>query len=443
MPLKEIGEDARVPPAGSGPSSGPGHETPGGTHSDRRALRAVVGGNAIEWYEFALYALLATYLGRAFFPTEDPLASAIGAWNVFAIAFVVRPFGGLALGWLGDRVGRRALLVITVSGMGVATVAIGLVPDYDTIGIAAPLIVLGLRAIQGSSAGAEMAAAVAYLDETSRRGRISTAMGVLGASTYAASGAAGILVAVLTAVLGDQEMTAWGWRLPFVLALPLAASALWLRRSAPDDRTMPLPAAPEPSPSLRTRSGLVLRYLAVAGVYNIAASAVYGGYLTHARLADADPAMAQTAAAVMLLATAITALVAGRMVHLHGSRTVMVCGTASLGLVAWPAFLWGSTSSSPLIILGGLLLSVPVGLIVAPAYLLIAQLFPRSTRLTAGSLAYNLTALLGGLTPLTVLLIRQGTGFTLAYPVVLVAAALASLALTLHFHGPASGQARP
>ncbi|MES4891490.1 MFS transporter [Streptomyces sp. NPDC096012] len=217
-----------------------------------RAVAAGSVGNLVEWYEFGVYGFLATVLAERFFaPAGGGTAAAlVRTYASFALAFFFRPVGAVVFGRLGDRWGRRPVLIGVVSLMSGATALIGVLPTYDAVGALAPWLLTSLRVVQGLAAGGEFGGAVALLTESAPPGRrglygawqsFTVALGLLG-------GAA--VTAVTATVLSDAQLTSWGWRLPFLLALPLGLVALWLRTGLPESPSFAARGAePEPSPS--------------------------------------------------------------------------------------------------------------------------------------------------------------------------------------------------
>ncbi|MCD2188168.1 MFS transporter [Actinomycetospora soli] len=200
-----------------------------GEHVLRRAAAAAAVGNVAEWYDFGLYSYLAgTVLSRVFFPDAGPWAS-VYTLGAFAAAFVMRPLGGLVFGPLGDRIGRTRVLSATVVLMAAATLLLGLVPGHGTIGVAAPILVLAIRMLQGFSAGGEYVGALTLIAEYApdrRRGFFGSWLefGTLTGYTLGA-GASALVIALLP----DDALLAWGWRIPFMLALPLGITGIYLR----------------------------------------------------------------------------------------------------------------------------------------------------------------------------------------------------------------------
>ena len=200
---------------------------------DGPGLKTVVGasaaGTAFEWYDFFVFGSLATVIAKHFFADAGETVSYIMALLTFGLGFVVRPLGALVFGWFGDRTGRKTTFLVTITLMGVATVAIGLLPDYATIGIAAPILLLIMRMLQGFALGGEYGGAAIYVAEhapVKKRGFLTGWI-----QTTAAMGLIGALAVILTtrAIVGTEAFDDWGWRIPFLLSALLLAVSLWIR----------------------------------------------------------------------------------------------------------------------------------------------------------------------------------------------------------------------
>jgi MFS transporter, MHS family, proline/betaine transporter len=205
--------------------------SPGGGASQtlHRAIGASAMGNMTEWFDYGVYAYATTYITAEFFP--DNTAATL---SVFAVSFVFRPLGGIILGPLGDKVGRKAVLATTILLMAAATFCIGLLPNYDAIGALAPTLLILLRVVQGFSAGGEYGGAATFMAEYSpdrRRGFFGSFLefGTLAGFTLGASA-----VLITSTIVGEQAMTAWGWRIPFLIAAPLGLIGLYLRTRLED-----------------------------------------------------------------------------------------------------------------------------------------------------------------------------------------------------------------
>ncbi|MEB8340237.1 MFS transporter [Streptomyces endophyticus] len=219
------------PPA---PSAQPRSET--ADRRPRRAAFAAAAGTAIEYYEFGVYGYLAVVIGPHFFPSDNPTASLLATLAVFGSAFLMRPIGGIVLGRLGDRLGRKPVLVVTVVGMGSATAAVGLLPTAASVGTAAPLALLLVRLVQGFFAGGEVTGSATYLAESAPPGK----RGFFGAFTpvgvAVGGGTAALVAGTVTTVLSDAQLESYGWRIPFLLSIPLIAAALLARHRLEDSR---------------------------------------------------------------------------------------------------------------------------------------------------------------------------------------------------------------
>jgi MHS family proline/betaine transporter-like MFS transporter len=200
----------------------------------RRAIAASAIGNMTEWFDYGVYAYTAVYIGDAFFPSENEAASTLGSLLVFAVSFLIRPLGGMVWGPLGDRLGRQKVLATTILLMAGATLCVGLLPGYATLGILAPIGLILLRMIQGFSTGGEYGGAATFMAEYApdrKRGRFGSFLefGTLAGFTLGAA-----LVLVVELVIGPDKMADWGWRLPFLVAAPLGLIGLYLRSKLED-----------------------------------------------------------------------------------------------------------------------------------------------------------------------------------------------------------------
>jgi len=197
----------------------------------RRAVGASALGNATEWFDYGVYAYVATEIGQNFFPGEY---STLGALLVFAVSFVLRPLGGIVWGPLGDRLGRSTVLATTIILMCLATFLVGVIPNYASIGIWAPVLLVLLRVVQGFSTGGEYGGAATFMAEYAPDKKRGFWGSFLEFGTIAGFTAAVIVVYVVNAIVGDQAMMEWGWRIPFLLSLPLGAIGLYLRLKMED-----------------------------------------------------------------------------------------------------------------------------------------------------------------------------------------------------------------
>jgi MFS transporter, MHS family, proline/betaine transporter len=205
------------------------------TSSDTRKIVAAGAiGNILEWYDFAVYGYFAAEIGGTFFPSQSPASRVVAAFGIFAVGYLMRPVGGAIVGHIGDKVGRRAALTISVTAMAIPTFLVGMLPGYATLGLAAPILLALLRMIQGLSVGGEYTTSLVFVIEHAPPNR----RGLIGAMACS-GGTIGILLgsatgALLGAILPAGALDAWGWRIPFLFGLAIGVAGLVLRRGTVD-----------------------------------------------------------------------------------------------------------------------------------------------------------------------------------------------------------------
>ncbi|MFI9062091.1 MFS transporter [Streptomyces sp. NPDC053429] len=406
--------------------------------ASRRALLAGSAGNLVEWYEFGVYGCFATVIATHFFTppagTAGGAPALIATYASFALAFFFRPVGALLFGRLGDRLGRRPVLVLVVGLMTLATTSIGLLPTRAVIGPAAPWLLTLLRVVQGLSAGGEFGGAVSLMTESAPPGR----RGLYGAwqsFTVALGLLAGAATAATVArVLPGAALQAWGWRIPFLLALPLGGVALWLRTALeeppPASAPVPVGAAPPGEGPVRAVA------LAIARVTGWSAAGyaflvVLPSYLQST--AGSSTSEALTATALANLGFAACVLPAGVLSDRIGRRPVMLGGALAVVLLAFPLLhvlrdpgLSPAARAGPLLVAGAL-----VGLMAGPGPAMLAEMFPRRSRCTGLGLAYSLAnAVFSGCAGLVITALIAATGDA-SVPAWYAAAACAVSALAL------------
>ena len=201
--------------------------------TERRNLRALSWGHALEWYDWAIFGLLSVYLGAAFFPSDNPLASTLNALAVFAVGFVARPLGGVLFGFVADRFGRRKIMISAIGAVALGSFIIGVLPDHQTIGVAAPIIVVAARLLQGLSAGVEAPLGTAYALELvpNRPGYVA---GFFAFFNNLGNLLAPLSIFFISSLLGPEALAEYGWRIPFLLGGVFGLFVLWLRRTLPE-----------------------------------------------------------------------------------------------------------------------------------------------------------------------------------------------------------------
>ncbi|MBZ6387513.1 MULTISPECIES: MFS transporter [Pantoea] len=383
----------------------------------RRALIAGSVGNFIEWYEFAVYGFLATLIAQNFFQLQgaSALSSLILTYASFAIAFFFRPLGAVIFGRIGDRVGRKPTLIAVLLLMTLATTLTGLVPTSAALGIAAPLILTGLRILQGLFAGGEYGGAVSLMTEFAPPGK----RGLYGAwqsFTVALGLLAGAgVVALLSGLLSSDAMLAWGWRVPFLLALPLGLIALWLRLSMEETPSF-IRQHQQPRPQASAMQTLKIILLAIARVMLWSAAGytwlvIMPSYLQSALHTGFNQAL--LSAVISNLGFAATILPAGWLSDKIGRRRVMVAASVLLLLLAFPLLklLQDETTSTALSALVVFIAGGIVGMLAGPGPAMLAEMFPTQVRYTGLGLAYSLSnAIFSGCAGLIITGLMKQTG---------------------------------
>ena len=415
---------------------------------DRRTPRLMAAGaigNLLEWYDFAVYGYFAAAIGRAFFPEQDKVAQVLAAFGVFAVGFMMRPIGGAIFGHVGDRIGRSAALTLSVAAMAVPTFLIGVLPGYDVLGIAAPVLLTLLRMVQGLSVGGEYTTSIIFLVEHARPER----RGVVGA--VADLGAvSGILLGSATGAVLEWAMPAgavddWGWRIPFWIGLVVGAAGLVLRRGL--GQSEEATRRPERPPLLATftHHWRVLVYLAGISVFGAVGFYLMFVYIVSwLQFADGiAPAQALTintiSMALLIPAEVGMAWLSDRI----GRRPMLIAVTGFAVVAAGPLF-WLMHGHAPWMILAGQLgFVVLVGGYYGCLPAFMVEAVPKEVRCTAIALGYNVSlGLIGGLSPLaaTWLVHRTDNDYSPAF-MIMAAAAISFLVLLRRAPVPLSSRA--
>ncbi|MBE9376050.1 MHS family MFS transporter [Saccharopolyspora sp. HNM0983] len=413
--------------------------------NQRRVAAATVIGTTVEWYDFFIYATAAGLVFTELF--FEPAGREIGLLLSFAtvgISFVFRPLGAFLAGHFGDRLGRRAMLVLTLLLMGGATSLIGLLPTYASAGVAAPVALLVLRILQGISAGGEWGGAVLMAVEhapADRRGRAGSVpqLGVpLG--MLLASGVTALMTGVISP---GEEFVQWGWRVPFLLSVVLIGVGYFVRRAVDESPVFTELAEREqrsgaPVVELFRKHWLlvVLAALVFAG-NNAAGYMTTGGFITsYATGPDVARPLGSTEVLVAVSGSALlwllTTYAAGRLADRIGRRRSYICGYAGLLLAVFPMFLLVDTGDAGLLFLGLALFTAGLGLTYGPQAAWYAEIFPASMRYSGVAISYASGAIAGGaFAPTIATALVQATGSLLSVGVYLSVMFLIALAATL------------
>lgn len=422
------------------PSTDPSPITP----EHRRVLAGAMVGTTIEWFDFFIYAQAAAliFATQYFNPasSESPTLAQIVAWASLGISFLFRPLGAVIAGHLGDRLGRKPVLVITLLGMGGATVAMGLLPNYAAIGLAAPIILVLLRILQGLSAGGEWGGAALLAVEhapTNRRGffgsfpQVGVPAGMLLATLF---------MLVLSAALTTEQFNAWGWRIPFVSSLALIILGFWIRRLVEESpvfselEDMKKKSSAPLSLLFRKHSGLVvLAALIFAGV-NAAgylAIAYFVSYGTQVVGHDRTTVLGITSLGA--IAWIVATLVFGALSDTIGRKQTFAVGYIGSILWAVPTWLLIDSGDAFLFGLAVVILGVLLGSTYGPQSALYAEMFPAEVRLSGVSIGYAIGSVIGGaFAPMIAALLLDATGTSLSIGVYIAVISLVSLIAVLN-----------
>src|SRR5574343_1208725 len=402
----------------------------------RRTLLAGAVGNAIEFYDFIVYASLAGYFAAHFFPTHDPVAALLASYGAFATGMIMRPVGGILFGNIGDRIGRKAALQLSVLLIAIPTLLLGLMPTYATIGLWAPVLLIILRMLQGLSVGGEYSSSIVFLIEQApakRRASIGvfSPMGAFGGLLLGT--AASFLC---TSVLGKAVMADWGWRVPFLSSIFLTGIGIWARRALTQDVLNQNDVLASPVREAFRHYWQPMTAIALANTATGIVSFVGFMYAVPWMVKQTGVSTA-TALAINLCSlfmVSLLSVVGGYLGDRWGRMRMSRLGTLILLLGAWPAFELFRSGDILMMMAGGLLLAIGQGFFLGPLSANMATLLPRTVRVTGLSFGYSLAVgVFGGLAPMLTEYLIARFELPMAPALVIMLGALVSL-LTLCWH---------
>jgi MHS family proline/betaine transporter-like MFS transporter len=382
----------------------------------RHVLLAVSVGNMLEWYDFAVYGFLAPIIAQVMFPSGDPTASLLLSVGAFGVGFLTRPAGAVIFGALADRRGRKTALLLTFGLMGVATLAIGLIPGYAKIGIGAPILVVLARLLQGIAAGGAVGGATAMLTEHAPAGRAGYF-----ASWQAASQAGALLLGALSAAtvaaaFSSVQLNEWAWRMPFFASVLIVPLGLYIRRHVEDPEVF-VAQSRAPSSPLKllwlTHRASVARGFGITIIWTVATYFffVYVPLYAHSvlKLAISTTLFSNSLALAFMLGVAP---IAGLLSDRWGRYRVMIPAAVAIVLLVLPGFRFLlQHANSAALALFQVASAVLAAFFIGPAPAAIAELFPTGVRSSGMGIAYNLSVtVFGGFAPLiaTSLIARTG-----------------------------------
>ena len=405
----------------------------------RKVIAASMIGTTIEWYDFFLYGSAAALVfNKLFFPKSDPLTGAMLAFATYALGFAARPLGGLVFGHYGDRIGRKRLLMLSLMMMGGATVLIGCLPTYGQIGMAAPILLVVLRLVQGFAVGGEWGGAVLIVAEhgpAARRGFFTSwpQAGVAAGNVVATA-----VLVVMTAIQSEADFLAWGWRIPFLLSVVLIGIGWWVRSTVAEsplfEEMRAEKAASAPAlEAIRTKPKALLTGAGLRVAENICYYVITTFSIVY--VTQEVGLTRQTALNAILIGSIVQfcaiplfAMLSDRI----GRRPVYAFGAALTGVWAFAFFKLLDTGATPLVILAIIVGLLGHAAMYGPQAAFLSEMFPTRIRYSGVSLAYQLTSIVAGsLAPIIALAILKSTGSVLGVSIYVGVAGAISLTAAL------------
>ncbi|MEU6108695.1 MFS transporter [Streptomyces albidoflavus] len=411
------------------------------TPNRRRVAGAAALASAVEWYDYFIFGIAAALvLGDLYFPADNPTAGVLAAFATFAVGFLARPIGGIVAGQLGDKKGRKPMLVLALTVMGLATTGIGLLPTYETIGVAAPILLVLLRIAQGVAVGAQWGGAMLLATEYAPEGKrgiygsvvqLGVPIGVVTANTvFLAAGA----------LTSDSAFTSWGWRVPFLVGLLVLILAWYIHtrvEETPEFRQAEQALAEKEKREQNSPLRTILRghlgtVLLAGGSFAVNTATFYiliTGILDYT---TRELGMERGQVLAVSLCVSLTQLVlipaSAALSDRVGRLPVYAAGAAGIALWAVPLFLLVDTGSLLWLAVGTFVASCFLSVMYGPQAALFAELFTPEMRYTGASLGYQISAVVGGgLAPFLMVLLLEATGTSMAVSGYIIALSLVAL----------------
>ncbi|MFI8907067.1 MFS transporter [Streptomyces albidoflavus] len=411
------------------------------TPNRRRVAGAAALASAVEWYDYFIFGIAAALvLGDLYFPADNPTAGVLAAFATFAVGFLARPIGGIVAGQLGDKRGRKPMLVLALTVMGLATTGIGLLPTYETIGVAAPILLVLLRIAQGVAVGAQWGGAMLLATEYAPEGK----RGIYGSVVQL-----GVPIGVVTAnsvflaagaLTSDSAFTSWGWRVPFLVGLLVLILAWYIHtrvEETPEFRQAEQALAEKEKREQNSPLRTILRghlgtVLLAGGSFAVNTATFYIlitgvlDYTTRELGMERGPVLAVSlcVSLTQLVLIPASAALSDRV----GRLRVYAAGAAGIALWAVPLFLLVDTGSLLWLAVGTFVASCFLSIMYGPQAALFAELFTPEMRYTGASLGYQIAAVAGGgLAPFLMVLLLEATGTSMAVSGYIIALSLVAL----------------
>lgn len=369
----------------------------------KKATGAAIFGTFIEYYDFSVYGYVAATLAPVFFPSDDPVIGLLNTLLVFGSAFIVRPIGAWFFGRLGDVRGRRTSLIASITLMGASATLTGLLPGYAVIGVAAPILLVVLRMLQGFSAGGEIGGAASYIREWAPEKRRPLYISFIPAVGNLGKGLAAGAAALIALTVPADAMLEWGWRLPFLAALPLGILALVLRLKVEDSPEFVAIAAKQDTTRspfrevLREYRPQLFKVIGISTVQNI--GTYVGTVFVAVYFSEVLGYSKGEASTIVLIAVLIAACLiplAGLFGNRVGGRKTLIISYILYAAITFPTFMMMNTGFFGLAILGLALGMIPYALCQAGTYSSVAEFYPTRVRHTGVAVGHSVGAVIGG-----------------------------------------------
>jgi MHS family proline/betaine transporter-like MFS transporter len=407
----------------------------------RRVVVSGMVGNALEWYDFALYGHLAVLLSQHFFPSDNPTTSLLATYGTFAAGFLIRPLGAVLFGYLGDTYGRKHSLAISIMMMAIPTACIGLLPTYAQIGIWAPILLTIIRLLQGLSLGGEFSGSITFIVEHSKDHK----RGLAGYASFA-SLVIGMLMGSLTATLVAKAMSpadfeSWGWRLPFLFGIVIGVVGFYIRHHTHES----------PKYTEHKEAGTISKtpvreafrkhpwaMMQAVGIYLTGTVSFYTlfvfmlGFLTKTLHHPYEDALLINV--ITSLVVLASSFVSAYLSDTVGRKRILIAATIGFVVLCYPIFLATTTGGFWQVLAAQTVFAILMGTYFAPIPAILVELFPTSVRYTGMAISYNLSAaLFGGTLPMlaTWLIERTGNHMVIAF-YVMIAATLSLITLLFY-----------
>ncbi|MCM3068211.1 MHS family MFS transporter [Priestia flexa] len=392
-------------------------------------------GNMIEWFDYASYGYLATIIASVFFSQEDKTVALLSTFAIFALSFLIRPLGGLVWGHYGDRIGRRKVLILTMCMMSISTFFIGLIPSYASIGILAPILLLVCRMVQGFSASGEYAGSSLMIAEHAPKKKRGLLVSLVPASTAAGMLLGAIFAAMLEYALTESALISWGWRIPFLMSLPLGLIGLVIRLKMEDSPVFTkMVESKEQAPQLGTIDGIRKHSKSILIAFGVICLNAVGFYIILSYMPtylttvlEFDSLKSTLTTIFTLLAYVIMLPLVGLLTDKIGRKPVLIAACIFFILLTYPIFLLMSLGSGYTIlsmILLGAILACNDGVLAT----FLSEMFPTDVRYSGFALSFNTgNAIFGGTAPYVATFLIASTGSDFAPAFYLIFAAVIAL----------------